>query len=227
MAEETFAALDPGIAFERRVQEGVWREGGEVLALEGLARAILTGERTALNFLQRLSGVATLAARCVARGGGDRCHDPRHPQDDAGSARAREGRGRRRRGGQPPRRPVRRDPDQGEPRRARRRGRGGGPARPGGGAPTYRWRSSAGRSTRSTRRSRRAPRGCCSTTWTWPSCAAAAAHVAGRAELEASGGITLETLRAIASTGVQFISVGAITHSAPALDLSLILQPLS
>jgi nicotinate-nucleotide pyrophosphorylase (carboxylating) len=56
--------------------------------------------------------------------------------------------------------------------------------------------------------------------------AAAAAHVAGRAELEASGGVTLETLRAIAGTGVQFISVGAMTHSAPALDLSLILQPL-
>ena len=55
---------------------------------------------------------------------------------------------------------------------------------------------------------------------------AAVAHVSGRAELEASGGLTLETLRAVASTGVQFISVGALTHSAPALDLSLILEPL-
>ncbi|MGZ4313547.1 MAG: carboxylating nicotinate-nucleotide diphosphorylase, partial [Solirubrobacteraceae bacterium] len=51
-------------------------------------------------------------------------------------------------------------------------------------------------------------------------------HVAGRAELEASGGVTLDTLRAVASTGVDFISVGALTHSAPALDLSLLLQPL-
>jgi nicotinate-nucleotide pyrophosphorylase (carboxylating) len=51
-------------------------------------------------------------------------------------------------------------------------------------------------------------------------------HVAGRAELEASGGITLETLRAAAATGVDFISVGALTHSAPALDFSLILEPL-
>jgi nicotinate-nucleotide pyrophosphorylase (carboxylating) len=50
-------------------------------------------------------------------------------------------------------------------------------------------------------------------------------HVAGRAELEASGGATLETLRQIADTGVDFISVGALTHSAPALDFSLILQP--
>jgi nicotinate-nucleotide pyrophosphorylase (carboxylating) len=55
---------------------------------------------------------------------------------------------------------------------------------------------------------------------------AAVAHVAGRAELEASGGLTLDALRAVASTGVQFISVGALTHSAPALDLSLILEPL-
>ena len=54
----------------------------------------------------------------------------------------------------------------------------------------------------------------------------AVAHVAGRAELEASGGVTLETLREVASTGVDFVSVGALTHSAPALDLSLILTPL-
>jgi nicotinate-nucleotide pyrophosphorylase (carboxylating) len=54
----------------------------------------------------------------------------------------------------------------------------------------------------------------------------AVAHVGGRAELEASGGVTLETIREIALTGVQFVSVGALTHSAPALDLSLILEPL-
>jgi nicotinate-nucleotide pyrophosphorylase (carboxylating) len=47
--------------------------------------------------------------------------------------------------------------------------------------------------------------------------------VAGRAQLEASGGVTLESVRAIAETGVDFISVGALTHSAPALDLSLTL----
>jgi nicotinate-nucleotide pyrophosphorylase (carboxylating) len=44
---------------------------------------------------------------------------------------------------------------------------------------------------------------------------------AGRALLEASGGITLGTVRAVAETGVDLISVGALTHSAPALDLSL------
>ena len=47
------------------------------------------------------------------------------------------------------------------------------------------------------------------------------ALVAGRARLEASGGVTLTTVRAIAETGVDDISVGALTHSAPALDLGL------
>ncbi len=49
----------------------------------------------------------------------------------------------------------------------------------------------------------------------------AVALVAGRARLEASGGVRLDTVRAIAETGVDFISVGALTHSAGTLDLSL------
>jgi nicotinate-nucleotide pyrophosphorylase (carboxylating) len=44
--------------------------------------------------------------------------------------------------------------------------------------------------------------------------------------LEASGGITLENVREVAETGVDFISVGALTHSAPALDFSLLLEPV-
>jgi nicotinate-nucleotide pyrophosphorylase (carboxylating) len=54
----------------------------------------------------------------------------------------------------------------------------------------------------------------------------AVARVAGRATLEASGGVSLETVRDVAATGVQFVSVGALTHSAPALDLSLKLELL-
>jgi nicotinate-nucleotide pyrophosphorylase (carboxylating) len=45
--------------------------------------------------------------------------------------------------------------------------------------------------------------------------------VNGRAKTEASGGVTLKTVRAIARTGVDFISVGALTHSAPAVDIGL------
>ena len=77
-----------------------------------------------------------------------------------------------------------------------------------------------------TRRWRRALRASCSTTWGPTQLRAAVAQNEGRAILEASGGITLETVRDHAATGVQFISVGALTHSAPALDLSLILEPM-
>lgn len=48
----------------------------------------------------------------------------------------------------------------------------------------------------------------------------------GNPQLEASGGVTLETLPEIAATGVDFISVGALTHSAPALDIGLDFEPL-
>ena len=49
----------------------------------------------------------------------------------------------------------------------------------------------------------------------------AVALAAGRAKLEASGGVTLEAVRAIAETGVDFISIGRITQSAPAVDIGL------
>jgi nicotinate-nucleotide pyrophosphorylase (carboxylating) len=48
---------------------------------------------------------------------------------------------------------------------------------------------------------------------------------AGVPALEASGGVTLETVREIADAGVEFISVGALTHSAPSLDFSLLVEP--
>ncbi|HEX3238999.1 MAG TPA: carboxylating nicotinate-nucleotide diphosphorylase [Solirubrobacterales bacterium] len=48
---------------------------------------------------------------------------------------------------------------------------------------------------------------------------------AGGPALEASGGVDLESVRAIAETGVDFISIGALTHSAPTLDFSLLLEP--
>ena len=50
---------------------------------------------------------------------------------------------------------------------------------------------------------------------------AAVALVDGRAKLEASGGVSLETVRSFAETGVDFISVGALTHSARSLHVSL------
>ena len=60
--------------------------------------------------------------------------------------------------------------------------------------------------------------------FTVPDMAAAVALTAGRAKLEASGRITIDSARAIAETGVDYLSVGALTHSASTLDLSLILE---
>ncbi|WP_017557976.1 L-aspartate oxidase [Nocardiopsis baichengensis] len=55
---------------------------------------------------------------------------------------------------------------------------------------------------------------------------AAVALVAGRARLEASGGLTLETAAEVAATGVDYLAVGALTHSSPALDIALDLRPV-
>ncbi len=52
----------------------------------------------------------------------------------------------------------------------------------------------------------------------------AVTQVAGKIPLEASGNVNLETVRSVAETGVDFISVGALTHSAPAMDFSLLIQ---
>ncbi|HVO56983.1 MAG TPA: carboxylating nicotinate-nucleotide diphosphorylase [Dongiaceae bacterium] len=71
IAERVFRALDAEMRIERRVEEGdVVAKGGVLLHLDGKARAILTGERTALNFLGRLCGIATLVHSFVERMGG-------------------------------------------------------------------------------------------------------------------------------------------------------------
>ena len=108
--------------------EGIWRQEvpTEVLVAEGSARAILAAERTALNFLGHLSGVATLTAQLRRGGRRHRGADPRHPQDDPGAAQAGEGGGRGGRRDQPPHGPLRRLPDQGEPHRRRGRDLEGG-----------------------------------------------------------------------------------------------------
>jgi nicotinate-nucleotide pyrophosphorylase (carboxylating) len=51
-------------------------------------------------------------------------------------------------------------------------------------------------------------------------------QAAGRAKLEISGGVTLDRIPELASTGADFVSVGALTHSAPAVDISFEIEPL-
>ncbi len=225
-AEQTFRQLDPAIAFDALTGEGEWRDGGPVAEVEGAARAILTGERTALNFLQRLSGVATLTARCVqaVEGTGVRILDTRKTTPGLRrleKAAVRAGGGNNHRTGLYDEILIKENHAAiaGGVGLAVRLARERAPELPlevecrdlgevqealAAGAPRILLDNMSAAQLRE-----------------------AVRHVDGRAELEASGGVTLQTLREIASTGLQFISVGALTHSAPALDLSLILEPLS
>jgi nicotinate-nucleotide pyrophosphorylase (carboxylating) len=71
IARETFAQVDPSIVFEPLRQDGELCEAGDMLAtLRGRAGSLLTAERTALNFLQHLSGIATLTRRFVEAAAG-------------------------------------------------------------------------------------------------------------------------------------------------------------
>jgi len=68
IAAKVFELLDSGTVFEARVQKGDWVTAGQILAeVKGKLRALLMGERTALNFLQRLSGIATLTRQFVQK----------------------------------------------------------------------------------------------------------------------------------------------------------------
>ncbi len=80
LVERVFLALDPKMNFERRAAEGhSVQKGNDVLRLSGKASAILSGERTALNFLGRLSGIATITHEFVERiaGTGAKIRDTR------------------------------------------------------------------------------------------------------------------------------------------------------
>lgn len=212
------------LAFERLAPEGVWQEPGTVVArITGPAAAILTAERTALNLLQRLSGVATLTARYVQaiEGTGTRILDTRKTT--------------------PTLRPLEKAAVVA----------GGGVSHRFGLFDMVLIKenhiAAAGGITNAVTAARerypdiaieveaetaddvrealaaQAPR-ILLDNMTPDEMRAIVDEVAGRAELEASGNITLTTVRAAAETGVDFISVGALTHSAPALDLSLILE---
>jgi nicotinate-nucleotide pyrophosphorylase (carboxylating) len=218
-AELVFRALDEEIAFEPLVEEGAFVEGGEVARIVGSERAILTGERTALNFLGRLSGVATLTRRYVeeVEGTGVSILDTRKTTP---GLRALEkhavltGGARNHRFGL----------DDGVLVKDNHLRAAGSVS-----AAVERLRAATDLPVEVE----------CDTlaqvdeaiaaradailldNMSLDELRAAVAFVDGRARLEASGGVTLETVRAIADTGVDEISVGALTHSARSLDVSL------
>ncbi|MBU3674641.1 MAG: carboxylating nicotinate-nucleotide diphosphorylase [Solirubrobacteraceae bacterium] len=223
VAELAFRSLDRSLELERLAPEGQWRGGGEVLRASGSARALLSAERTALNLLGSLSGVATLAARYAkeVEGTGAQVIDTR--KTTPGMRRL-------------------------EKEAVRAGGAGNHRvglwdeilikdnhiAAAGGIGPAV-------AAARVAYPDVPLEVECVSFADIDEALAAGAerllldnmgvdelqgavAHVDGRAVLEASGGVSLETVRAVAQTGVQFVSIGAMTHSAPALDLSMALE---
>ena len=227
-AETAFALLDPDASFERLVGEGEWREdGGPVLSVEGRARALLSAERTVLNFLAHLSGVATMAARAAreVQGTGATVLDTRKTTPGLRAlekAAVAAGGATNHRAGLYDAILIKENhiATSGGIAQAIERARTAAPELAdtlevevrdpdeieqalAAGAPRLLLDNMDDAQLR-----------------------AAVAQVAGRARLEASGGVTLATLRARAETGIEWISMGALTHSAPALDLSLIMEVL-
>jgi nicotinate-nucleotide pyrophosphorylase (carboxylating) len=220
VAARVFQTLDPAVAVEPLVEEGARLEGPAAVArLEGPARAVLTGERTALNLLGRLSGIATLTSRYVGTVAGTRAKilDTRKTTPGLRALEryaVRCGGGRNHRFGLH---------DAILLKENHLRIAGGiraATAALGDRNGTFleveaetldevREAIEAGvdrilldnMSVQDIRR--------------------AVELAAGRVPLEASGGITLDNVRAYAETGVDFVSVGALTHGARSLDVSL------
>jgi nicotinate-nucleotide pyrophosphorylase (carboxylating) len=225
-AEATFALLDAEASFERLVAEGEWREdGGPVLSIEGRARALLTGERTALNFLAHLSGVASMAARAAreVRGTGARVLDTRKTIPGLRAlekAAVAAGGATNHRAGLYDAILIKENhiAAAGGIARAIERARAAAPEL----ADTLEVEVRDAREIDEALAAG-APR-LLLDNMDESRLRAAVAQVAGRAELEASGGVSLRTLRSVAETGIEWVSMGALTHSAPALDLSLIME---
>ena len=224
VAGEVFRQAGTELRFEARAPEGEWREPGEVALIEGAAAGILAGERVALNFLGRLSGVATLTARYVAavEGTGAGILDTRKTTP---GLRALEKRAVEHGGGISHRAGLH-DAILVKENHAALAGGVGEAAR----------RAVEGRAGAAFVEvevetleeldevlAAGVDRVLLDNMGVEDLRAAVARE--GAADLEASGGITLDNVRAVAETGVDYISIGALTHSAPALDLSLLLEP--
>ena len=217
VVEAVFRELDPGVELDRLARDGDETEG-EVARLAGNARALLTGERTALNLLGRLSGIATLTRRYVdaVEGTGATILDTRKTTPGLRTLEKLAVRA----GGATNHRRGLYDAVLIKDNHVRL---GGGIAR----------------AVELARETNLPVEVECETTddvraaleagadtilldnMSVPALREAVRLVDGRARTEASGGVNLETVRAVAETGVDFISVGALTHAARSLDVSM------
>ncbi|MET3826884.1 nicotinate-nucleotide pyrophosphorylase (carboxylating) [Sphingomonas sp. PvP055] len=220
IAEAVFRALDPGVTIERLVEDGDRvAAGSDVLRLSGNARALLTAERSALNTVQHLSGIATLTRTYVdaIAGTGATLLDTR--KTIPGLRRLEKYATRM--GGATNHRMGLWDAAMIKDNHV---------AVAGGVAAAVARAVSAGIAriiVEVDTLDQIAPALDAGAThllldnMDTATLARAVAQVGGRVPTEASGGVRLDTIRAIAETGVTFISVGRLTQSAPAVDLGL------
>ena len=224
IAAAFFRALDPDVAIEILVEEGAEVEpGADLMRLSGLARAMLTAERSALNTIQHLSGIATLTRRYV-RAMGDTACVLLDTRKTLPGLRVLEKYATRLGGARNHRMGL----WDGAMIKDNHVLVAGGVA----GAVLRAREAGIGQVICEVDRLEQIE----------PAVAAGATHilldnmdaqalreavaiVAGRAKTEASGGVTLDTIGAIARTGVDFVSVGRITQSAPAADIGLDFAP--
>ncbi len=226
VAERVFARVDPGFTIKRLASDGDRvRRGARVLAVSGPTIAMLTAERTALNFLQRLSGIATLARRFAdaVAGTGVRIADTRKTTPGwralekyavrcGGCFNHRSSLGEH---------VLIKDNHiaaAGSLTRAVELTRAA--------APHLAKIEVEAKTLVEVKEALRAGADVILLDNMAPEMIRrAVALIAGAAVVEVSGGVRLETLRDFALPGVDVISVGAITHSATAVDLSLDVQP--
>jgi nicotinate-nucleotide pyrophosphorylase (carboxylating) len=222
--EAVFRALDPDVSFEASAADGDrFSEPTELARISGRTRAVLTGERTALNILGRLSGIATLTSRYVdaIEGTGTEILDTRKTTPGLRALEkyaVRCGGGRNHRFGL----------DDGILVKDNHLRVAGGVR------PSVERLRAAGtdlpieveaETLDDVREALAAGTEQILLDNMPPALMREAVElVDGRATLEASGGVSLETVHEIAETGVDFVSVGALTHSARSLDVSLELE---
>ena len=232
-AERALRLCDPGVAVERAAVDGERIEPGEVVLLaSGNARALLFAERTLLNFVQRMSGIATLTAKCVsACAGRVRVLDTRKTTPGLRVIEkyaVRCGGGENHRVGLWDEVMVKNNHVDLAGTTLKKL--------------VARTRRSVGPEVRITAEARNAeealagiaggadvilldnftPVGLLDVV---PELRDAAEQRGRSVELEASGGLTLKNLPHVSATGIDRVSLGALTHSAPALDFSFGLEP--
>ncbi len=225
-AETAFRELSPDVRCERRVTEGRQvAPGTTLLQVSGSARAILTAERVALNFTQRLSGVATLTTKFVEAIRGTRAEILDTRKTTPGWRRFEKyavacGGGRNHRIGlhdliliKDNHLAALRDEKPNAIAAAVQRARAK--------YPRLKVEVEADTLEQVSQAADAGADIILLDNMSADQLRAAVALVNGRAKTEASGGVNLTTVRGIAETGVDFISVGALTHSARAVDIAL------